>query len=120
MLGSLLCACAPASDSISHWSQACASNRDCGELSCICGSCTRGCASDEGCRQSPAAACYDMTSPLLVDRCAGLQPQVFVGVCLRSCSDDADCELGAECAQGACVPRARGSLQLSDAGSLTA
>ena len=93
-----------------EWQRACAVDGQCGaELYCICGVCTRGCAGDATCQQGSESACYDMTSPLLSERCEALRPNLFVGVCLASCEDDSACTDDAECVQGACVPRAQRS-----------
>ena len=99
-----------------HWLRSCYSDDECGdELDCICGSCSRACATDAKCEGGRAAACYDHDSPLLLQRCAGINPDVeaAAGVCLPSCTSDAQCSGDKSCVLGACVPA---SSLASDAG----
>lgn len=44
-----------------HWLQACDSDSDCGQYSCLCGVCTRGCESNAQCEEpgGPDATCAD-------------------------------------------------------------
>jgi hypothetical protein len=106
----LLCACGgddPQVGGETHWLSACDENADCGDdLRCICGSCTRACSADDACHGNRPAACYDMGSPLLLQRCPGLSGGHGGGVCLPSCSADAQCSDDKGCVENACLPPA--------------
>ncbi|HMI94290.1 MAG TPA: hypothetical protein VK509_23120, partial [Polyangiales bacterium] len=88
-----------------HWLRACDVGDPCGDgLQCICGSCTHACSGDDACDGGRPAACYDMSSPLLLQRCAGSVSERSSGVCLPSCTSAAHCAGAQSCEQSACVP----------------
>ena len=89
-----------------HWLRACRADAECGsELQCVCGSCTRACAGDASCNGAKPAACYDMGSPLLLERCPGIAAETLGGVCLPSCDlGGAQCGATRSCVENACVP----------------
>jgi len=119
----LLCACGgddPQVGGETHWLMACGADAECGDgLQCVCGSCTRACASDASCEGSKPAACYDMGSPLLLQRCPGIAAEALGGVCLPSCSmGGAQCGSTRSCVENACLPADESSSSPSgDAGS---
>jgi hypothetical protein len=84
-----------------HWLAECASDADCGGDRCLCGMCTRVCNGDGDCSGSRSAECYAADSPGLANRCASMPPGT--GVCLGTCSTNADCPPGDSCFLGACV-----------------
>jgi hypothetical protein len=89
-----------------HWLRACDADDPCaGDLQCICGRCTRACASDDACGGGRPASCYDVASPLLLQRCDRLAPELGAGVCLPSCDASSPCGNAQSCVERACVPR---------------
>jgi hypothetical protein len=96
----------PEVGSESHWLAECSVGEDCGDgLSCVCGACTRMCSVDATCAGDVPAACYDLSSPALVQRCEGSEGQPSSGVCLRECVEASECAANKACIEGACVPR---------------
>ena len=90
----------------SHWLAECSVGQDCGDgLACICGACTRRCSMDAACAGDIPAACYDRSSPALVQRCEGSEDEPSAGVCLRECVQSSECAESKACIEGACVPR---------------
>lgn len=85
----------------------CERDEQCDEpLLCMCGRCTIPCGTDVACPQEePALACYRTESELLGDRCNGLRPDQYRGVCLQTCDDEAACADDQHCRNGACVPQ---------------
>jgi O-glycosyl hydrolase len=92
----------PRGDSQTNWLRTCESDRDCGELSCLCGVCSAPCATDSECTSTPGAACLPARHSGVIAVCAGQQPPVG-GLCLPGCSDQA-CGANATCVAGACQP----------------
>ena len=105
----------------SHWLASCFADHECEdpELSCVCGTCTRKCAGDSMCGGGAKAACYDPSSPLLLQRCEARSASGGGGVCLLDCRRDAECGSARACAQGACVPATQNGQPdpLTDAGA---
>jgi hypothetical protein len=100
-----------------HWLSACAQDEDCSEfgLICVCGSCTRACSDDASCTGSRAAACFDVASPLLAQRCEARSQDSSGGLCLPTCTTDSQCSAAHSCSAGACLPALAAAG--SDAGS---
>jgi hypothetical protein len=104
----LLAACArttllDGTDGSTRWLFPCASDADCGELSCLCGACTRRCEDRDACAELGS----DSECAMIDDgRCAGERPRA----CVAACANDAQCTAemsGTECAGGQCWPEAR-------------
>lgn len=97
---------APSYGGESHWLDGCVYDGDCGggSLRCVCGTCTRGCASDDGCGERGDALCVNAGSPLLQRRCERQSLPAHDGVCIARCEGDDSCLPGKACVSGACVP----------------
>jgi hypothetical protein len=89
-----------------HWLASCVEDRDCADdaLSCVCGTCTRVCTADKTCGSTSESACFDVQSPLLLQRCDARTLRESGGVCLARCTVNTDCGAARSCSQGACVP----------------
>jgi hypothetical protein len=100
-----------------HWLAACTQDEECGgtDLSCVCGTCTRACSGDAACAGGRDAACFDVNSPLLLQRCEDRGSGSSHGLCLPRCTKDADCGSGRACVQHTCV-----LAQQPDAGAANA
>lgn len=92
----------PRSDSHTNWLRTCVSDSECGELSCVCGMCTRSCDDDAACAAAPGAACLPASDPGVVAACAGSTPPV-TGMCLPRCEEQGCGPLQA-CIAGSCQP----------------
>jgi hypothetical protein len=82
-------------DSNTHWLSRCTTDADCGNLSCICGTCTRPCLSDAMCAGLPNASCARAA-------CGSAEES---STCDASCSTDGDCgKIGANlrCQESRC------------------
>jgi glucuronoarabinoxylan endo-1,4-beta-xylanase len=92
----------PQGDSHTNWLRRCGGDAECGELSCVCGLCTRSCSGASECRDAPGYDCFGADDAGALVACAGAEPPTG-GMCLPSCSDS-DCSPGFTCTAGACVP----------------
>src|SRR5690242_13846020 len=86
----VLCACGstpPQSEqSQTHWLTECRSDADCGELSCVCGSCAAYCDDDESCDVAGlATSCRARASEAAHGLCGGHDSTS--AVCLVACDD---------------------------------
>lgn len=93
-------------DSNTNWLKGCVADSDCGGggQHCICGVCTSECGATTCDTESlPGAVCVVDGQSAFSDLCAAV-PTIPSGVCLPECSDDAQCEGGQVCNDGACVP----------------
>jgi hypothetical protein len=127
LLGSLLLVSASCSSksstphvgSESHWLAECSIGDDCGDdAACICGACTRRCSTDVACAGGVPAACYNPSSPALVQRCEASDLEPSAGVCLRGCVESSDCGASQACIGQACVPRLASDPLSSDGSAL--
>ncbi len=104
LASALLVACGaergPRTDSQTNWYRLCESDVDCGELSCLCGMCTRSCADQRGCGERGDASC--VTDSGVVAVCGG-RAAPAVGLCLSTCAEE-PCAEGLVCVAGACQP----------------
>lgn len=94
----------PADNGQTHWLEACRSDAECGELSCVCGLCTEPCSSDSACGGAIEAECVE-PARLPFASCEERAP---AGLCVPECGDDSDCsELsdGLSCSDGLCRPQ---------------
>lgn len=86
-------------DSNTHWLDRCDADAECGsELECLCGVCSRPCASDSGCSE------LAVNAVCVTAACEG-QPAHGDGICSRACDEDEACGAGAKCESGECRPR---------------
>ncbi len=92
----------PQTGSQTNWLIMCTSSQDCDAgVECLCGACTRLCASDSACDDLPDASCVASHDHGSIALCGGQAPPS--GVCLPRC-DDASCAAGTSCVAGVCVP----------------
>jgi hypothetical protein len=95
-----------------HWLSDCSQDAECGELSCVCGSCTAACGTGGECTTGAVAStCQLADSAAALELCSG---QTAVDVCLETCSDESPCPSAQRCVGGACVP---GTATTEDAGN---
>lgn len=102
-----LCACTPTPPSESpevgsqtNWLLACETSEACGDLECLCGTCTVSCDSDAMCRDFPGAQCVPPRDDDALAICEGRAP--LAAMCLPRC--DPACEDGTACVAGVCEP----------------
>lgn len=86
-----------------NWLLKCDDDATCGAAgSCICGRCSRTCATEQDCSTVPDATCTPgFASDLQCN--ASAAPRV----CLFACASDDDCEADTACVNGACIERSR-------------
>ncbi len=80
-------------DSNTHWLERCDSDVECGELSCICGTCTKSCTTATSCETYGSQATCTMVS--------GCTDAAAPTACVVTCNTNADCD-GASCEMGQC------------------
>ncbi len=100
----------PRLGSQTNWLRLCVSSSECGDLECICGTCTRPCESDDICDVGGLGACVATTTPATVGMCAGESQKD--AICLPRC-DEQGCPSGSSCLAGVCTPVAEPSVQIS-------
>ncbi len=102
-----------------HWLAVCTDDQGCGGdgLICVCGTCTRACGNDAACAGTSKAACFDPSSPLVLQRCEDRSLGSARGVCLLRCTSDSQCGHGRTCSAGACLPAPVSDAGVSDAQS---
>lgn len=101
----------PRTGGLTNWLEACASDSECGELSCLCGACTLPCAVDETCAELPGASCVAATDVGVIALCSGCAAPV-TGLCLARC-EPAGCPAGTACVAGICSPLPEASVRVS-------
>lgn len=101
----------PQGDSHTNWLRTCGSDADCGDLSCVCGMCTRSCDDASDCSGAPGFTCFTSDGAGAVAACAGAAPPGG-GMCLPSCGES-DCAPGFTCTAGACVPQAPPTVEVA-------
>lgn len=103
LLGALGFACqseSPQVGSQTNWLRACDESSECGEYSCVCGTCTKTCEEASQCDGPSATSCLAASEEATVAACRGSAPDV--GLCLPRC-DEEECPDGTMCVAGACV-----------------
>lgn len=115
---SQLAACEPATPRVgsqTNWLHACNTAEDCGDLECVCGTCTVSCESDDECGSVNAeASCVPADDPGAIALCGGYAPPS--SVCLARCDDE--CPSGTSCLAGVCAPDGNLTVDVSvDPGS---
>lgn len=95
-----------------NWLQACQDDSQCGALSCVCGICSRACATAEDCGTG-SVACADANA-LDKDSCS----RGTSGVCVPQCQ--ASCTGGFVCQGGACIPGSDADASSSNTASSSA
>ncbi len=90
----------PQVGSQTNWLRACDSPDACGELVCVCGTCTLGCDDTSDCGGLGAESCMLADDTAVTAACDGRR--ATIGMCLPSCVDES-CPEGTSCVAGACV-----------------
>jgi len=88
-------------DTQTNWLTSCGSDADCGEFSCLCGTCTRLCTGDDACAGLAGAECVSPSDPGSLALCGGTQAEA--GMCLVRC-ESTECAEGQACVAGVCEP----------------
>lgn len=114
-LAALLPSCEPASGpqvgSQTNWLHVCDKSSECGDLECVCGTCTASCESDQDCASVDGdASCVPAEDPGAIALCGGYVPPS--SVCLARCTDD-ECPEDASCVAGVCVPDGNPTVEVS-------
>lgn len=91
----------PQVGSQTNWIRACESSEECGQLECICGTCTAVCSVDDECSSLPGASCVATGDPGAIALCGGSAPPA--ALCLSRC-EDGGCPEGSSCVAGVCTP----------------
>lgn len=107
----------PQTGSQTNWLKPCASSADCGDLTCVCGTCTKTCDNTDTCEEFASGECIQVADHGAVALCNGLTPQA--PLCLQRC-DDASCPNGSLCVAGICSPARDASVTVSIDPSSTA
>lgn len=108
-----ICGCdsgVPQVGSQTNWMQSCDSSNDCGDLVCLCGTCTLSCDGNNDCASLDVDSCVLGTEDAASAICNGAPPTA--GMCLPRC-DDAPCPDGASCVAGVCVATPEDAVSLT-------
>jgi glucuronoarabinoxylan endo-1,4-beta-xylanase len=112
VLATMVLACTPGgsgpqSGSQTNWLKVCDSDAQCGELACMCGTCTRACDVDVSCADLPGAACVAPQALATLTLCG--QTPASAGLCLLPCGPSG-CPSGSACVDGTCSAPSTPSL----------
>ncbi len=104
-LGALLLASScqtdsPQTGSQTNWLRACDSSSECGDFSCLCGTCTVSCDASSACEGPTPSSCIDVAEPGAIAACDGALPSE--SMCLPRC-EDGPCPEGTTCVAGVCT-----------------
>jgi O-glycosyl hydrolase len=106
------CSPSPEVGSQTNWLKACDAKTDCGQLGCICGTCTSTCQTNADCTGRGLGACVVSSEGAAVAACDGHTPSA--GLCLPRCDDsDSTCPEGAHCVASVCVPLGDAPISVS-------
>lgn len=99
----------PETNSQTNWLKHCDTEDDCGDLVCLCGTCTRSCDTVDDCSDPDTDSCVSAGEEAASIVCDGNIPTA--GLCLPRC-DSTACPGGASCVAGVCraTPAMRESL----------
>src|SRR5690606_29475139 len=114
LLAACAWACGPSEPRIgtqTNWLRSCQSDADCGELECLCGTCTRRCEDRATCSDLPGGSCVPAEDPGAIALCEGGTP-VSDGLCLPRCPEDG-CPAGTACVADVCAPALEPSALVS-------
>ncbi len=100
----------PQVGSQTNWMRLCDKSTECGELTCICGTCTESCTGSAQCSALDGGACVASQDEGAVALCDGVTPPS--GMCLPLC-DDGPCPEGTSCLAGVCAPVGDATDQVS-------
>ena len=106
LTGLLLASCgtsgSPQTGGLTNWLRACRVDADCGDLRCLCGTCTRSCGASASCEELEHATCVPNDDVGTIALCGGQQSSA-PGLCLTSC-EPGECGPGTSCLAGVCAP----------------
>ncbi len=91
----------PSTSSQTNWLVSCQSSSECGDLECVCGTCTLDCSTMRSCAELEGATCVAANSPGAVALCGGVSSPA--DVCAIPC-DSGSCPQGTSCVAGICSP----------------
>lgn len=91
-------------DTQTNWLRTCNRDADCGEFACLCGVCSLSCSESDDCGDAPSGASCRAPGSEATSAVCGASAEV--GLCLVTCTSDAECPTGQRCEGDACVPRA--------------
>jgi hypothetical protein len=97
-------ACTPGQPEVgsqTNWLRPCDTSAACGDLECLCGSCTVRCTENTDCAELGSSSCIVATEDGARAVCDGQTPNH--GLCLPRC-ENTPCEAGLRCIAGVCVP----------------
>lgn len=100
----------PQTGSQTNWLRACDATSPCGDLVCVCGTCTLSCDDALDCGGLGSDSCVVATDAGVTAACDG--QIATTGMCLPKC-DDEPCPDGAACVAGVCVAPREASAQLT-------
>lgn len=112
MVGMLALGCgashSPQSNGQSHWLRECSADKQCGELSCLCGVCSSTCEHSADCRSAVGenGVCKPATLAAGSGTCSSMVAKKLV--CLAECSRDSECSARDKhlvCTSGICSVR---------------
>ncbi len=113
-LGSIAVGCepepGPRTDSQTNWLRACDQDAECGELSCLCGVCSRDCEGDPECDDLGGSTCVAEQERGSIAACGGQKPPA-AGLCLPRCVEGS-CAEGQMCVAGLCSPVPEPTVQV--------
>lgn len=89
----------PQENSNTNWLRECDSTDDCGNLVCLCGTCTQSCDTEDDCAEDSRSSCIAATEAGASIVCDGAPPTA--GICLPRCEDQ-ECPDGTSCIGGVC------------------
>lgn len=100
----------PQTGSQTNWLRVCESSDDCGDLACLCGTCTLTCDTDVTCSEFARGECVQASEDAAATACDGATPSV--GLCLPRCGASS-CPTGTQCVAEVCIPRREPSIKVS-------
>lgn len=101
---------APVAGSQTNWLKLCDTSSACGDLECICGTCTLACAGAGECADLEGGACVGTDDVGAIAACDGMLPAS--SLCLLRC-EDASCPEGSSCVAGICQSTPAASARVS-------
>lgn len=92
----------PQTGSQTNWLRACDSSAECGDLECLCGTCTASCEDEAACAELPGASCIAASDEGSIALCGG--QAAASSLCLPRC--DETCAEGTSCVASVCIANA--------------
>ena len=101
----------PRTASQTNWLQACESDAQCGDLQCLCGTCTVSCDADSTCTDLADTSCISAEESGAIALCSGDEPP-SPGFCLPRCEGE-ECPSATACVAGVCSPLPEPSVRVA-------